>query len=247
MGTHKHHRYLTGARKAKADEFYTTYDAIDRELSHYRHDLAGRHVICDCNDRPGMSMFVRWTLDHMSEYGIASLTCTSFQPDHDTLFDDGTPAMQWHVDNDGREGRYSIADLAARPLDGDGSFDSPECERLLDRPGAIVVTNPPFSKAIRFMRMLRRHPDTDFLIVANLNLATANDVFPMVKGGTLPRRPEHPLGQHVLPTARRPAEDGKHDPARRHGRRQQHPMAHQPRRRTRRQDPASHGTHVPGT
>ena len=29
MGTHKHHRYLTGARKAKADEFYTTYDAID--------------------------------------------------------------------------------------------------------------------------------------------------------------------------------------------------------------------------
>lgn len=37
MGTHKHHRYLTGARKAKADEFYTTYDAIDRELSHYRH------------------------------------------------------------------------------------------------------------------------------------------------------------------------------------------------------------------
>ena len=91
--------------------------------------------------------------------------------------------MQWHVDNDGREGRYSIADLAARPLDGDGSFDSSECERLLDRPGAIVVTNPPFSKAIRFMRMLRRHPDTDFLIVANLNLATANDVFPMVKGG----------------------------------------------------------------
>lgn len=183
MGTYKHHRYLTGARMAKADEFYTTYDAIDGELSHYRHDLAGRHVICDCNDRPGMSMFVRWTLDHMSEYGIASLTCTSFEADHDTLFDDGTPAMQWHVDNDGREGRYSIADLAARPLDGDGSFDSPECERLLDRPGAIVVTNPPFSKAIRFMRMLRRHPDTDFLIVANLNLATANDVFPMVKGG----------------------------------------------------------------
>lgn len=94
MGTHKHHRYLTGARKAKADEFYTTYDAIDRELSHYRHDLAGRHVICDCNDRPDRSMFVSWVLDHMSEYGIASLTCTSFEADHDTLFDDGTPAMQ---------------------------------------------------------------------------------------------------------------------------------------------------------
>lgn len=98
------------------------------------------------------------------------------------LFDDGTLAMQWHVDNDGRGG-YSIADLAARPLDGDGSFDSSECERLLDRPGAIVVTNPPFSHAIRFMRMLRRHPATDYLIVANLNLTTANDVLPMVKEG----------------------------------------------------------------
>ena len=32
MGTHKHHRYLTGARKAKADEFYTTYDAIPYSL-----------------------------------------------------------------------------------------------------------------------------------------------------------------------------------------------------------------------
>lgn len=80
-------------------------------------------------------------------------------------------------------GGYSIADLAARPLDGDGSFDSPECEHLLDRRGAIVVTNPPFSHAIRFMRMLRRHPATDYLIVANLNLTTANDVFPMIKEG----------------------------------------------------------------
>lgn len=59
MGTHKHHRYLTGARMAKADEFYTTYDAIDGELSHYRHDLAGRHVICDCNDRPKTGSMIR--------------------------------------------------------------------------------------------------------------------------------------------------------------------------------------------
>lgn len=183
MGSSKHHRWLTGAKAAKADEFYTTYEAIDRELRHYKTDLKDRHVICDCNDRPGMSMFVSWVLDHMSGYGIASLTCTSFQPDHGTLFDDGTPAMQWHVDNDGRGGGYSIADLAARPLDGDGSFDSPECEHLLDRRGAIVVTNPPFSHAIRFMRMLRRHPATDYLIVANLNLTTANDVFPMIKEG----------------------------------------------------------------
>lgn len=97
MGSSKHHRWLTGAKAAKADEFYTTYEAIDRELRHYKTDLKDRHVICDCNDRPGMSMFVSWVLDHMSEYGIASLTCTSFQPDHGTLFDDGTPAMQWHV------------------------------------------------------------------------------------------------------------------------------------------------------
>ena len=98
MGSSNPHRYLTGAKAAKADEFYTTYEAIDRELRHYRADLKDRHVICDCNDRPDRSMFVSWTLDHMNEYGIASLTCTSFQPDHGTLFDDGTPAMQWHVD-----------------------------------------------------------------------------------------------------------------------------------------------------
>ena len=31
--------------------------------------------------------------------------------------------------------------------------------------------------------MLRRHPDTDYLIIANLNLLTANDVLPMVMEG----------------------------------------------------------------
>ena len=44
MGSSKHHRWLTGAKASKVDEFYTTYEAIDRELRHYRTDLKDSHV-----------------------------------------------------------------------------------------------------------------------------------------------------------------------------------------------------------
>lgn len=111
-------------------------------------------------------MFVQWILDHMGEYGMASLTCTSYEAGRDTLFDDGTQARRWHVGNDGRTGAYTTEDLTAVPLDGDGSFDGPEVETLLE-PGTLVLTNPPFSLATRFMRMIGRHPDVDYLIVAN--------------------------------------------------------------------------------
>ena len=47
------HDFLNNAQRAKADEFYTTYEAIDAELKHYKTDLRDRHVICPCNDRPG--------------------------------------------------------------------------------------------------------------------------------------------------------------------------------------------------
>lgn len=134
------HGFLNNAQRAKADEFYTTYEAIDAELKHYRADLRDRHVLCPCNDRPGKSMFVQWILDHMGEYGMASLTCTSYEAGRDTLFDDGTQARRWHVGNDGRTGAYTTEDLTAVPLDGDGSFDGPEVETLLE-PGTLVLTN----------------------------------------------------------------------------------------------------------
>lgn len=176
------HDFLNNAQRAKADEFYTTYEAIDAELKHYRADLRDRHVICPCNDRPGKSMFVQWILDHMGEYGMASLTCTSYEAGRNTLFDDGTQARRWHVGNDGRTGAYTTEDLTAVPLDGDGSFDGPEVETLLE-PGTLVLTNPPFSLATRFMRMIGRHPDVDYLIVANQNLITSNDTLPLVMAG----------------------------------------------------------------
>lgn len=176
------HDFLNNAQRAKTDEFYTTYEAIDAELKHYRADLRDRHVLCPCNDRPGKSMFVQWILDHMGEYGIASLTCTSYEAGRDTLFDDGTQARRWHVGNDGRTGAYTTEDLTAVPLDGDGSFDGPEVETLLE-PGTLVLTNPPFSLATRFMRMIGRHPDVDYLIVANQNLITSNDTLPLVMAG----------------------------------------------------------------
>ena len=41
---------LHKAKKAKNDEWYTTYEDIDKEIQHYRDKLKGLIVYCPCDD-----------------------------------------------------------------------------------------------------------------------------------------------------------------------------------------------------
>lgn len=68
------------------------------------------------------------------------------------------------------------AEIAVRELEGDGSFDSPECLRLLDE-ADIVVTNPPFSRFLDFLPLLINR-GKKFLILGNNFHAKAKEIFP---------------------------------------------------------------------
>ena len=41
---------LQTAKNIKDDEFYTTYEAIEKELQHYLKHFRGKVVLCNCDD-----------------------------------------------------------------------------------------------------------------------------------------------------------------------------------------------------
>ena len=166
---------LQTAKNIKDDEFYTTYEAIEKELQHYLKHFRGKVVLCNCDD-PFESNFFKYFALNFNPLGLKKLiaTCYSgspiaggeYQP---SLFDDD-------VDKDtGRHRRaYKAVVNVFRDTTGDGGLDMDDIRNLLDSGeneltelhgdgtyGAgdfrskeclelldeadIVVTNPPFS------------------------------------------------------------------------------------------------------
>lgn len=126
---------LHKAKKVKNDEFYTLYEDIEKEVSHYWAALKGKKVLCPCDDYRH-SNFVRYFVDNYDQIGLAGLTAT--------CYDTGDGA--WKYTYDGRD------EVVAR-LEGDGDFRSPEITAIRDEHD-VVITNPPFSLWREFFNWL---------------------------------------------------------------------------------------------
>lgn len=66
---------LRKAKQAKNDEFYTQYSDIEAELIHYKDQLRGKIIYCNC-DTPD-SNFVKFLTDMKNEWGIREVWHTS--------------------------------------------------------------------------------------------------------------------------------------------------------------------------
>lgn len=69
---------LTGAKKAKKDEFYTQYDDIQNELAHYKKHFYGKVVLCNCDD-PKISNFFKYFAHNYYDLGLEKLICTCYK------------------------------------------------------------------------------------------------------------------------------------------------------------------------
>ena len=153
---------LRKARAAKNDEFFTQSYDIEKELSNYSHHFKGKTVLCNCNDSQHTG-FKDYFVENFNAFGLKRLICTGYKVDgqHGDVYE-----------YDGNEEKTSI-------LSGNGSFDSEECIRLLNK-SDIVVTNPPFSLFRQFLSLLVEH-DKVFLIIGNLNAVAYKEVFPLMR------------------------------------------------------------------
>lgn len=68
---------LSKARDAKQDEFYTQLGDISNELKHYKAQLRGKTILCNCDD-PFESNFFKYFALNFNTLGLKKLIATSY-------------------------------------------------------------------------------------------------------------------------------------------------------------------------
>lgn len=182
------------AKKIRYDEFYTTYETIENEVFHYKEQLKGKVVLCNCDD-PYKSNFCLFFLKNFNILGLKRLICTSYNPsDQSDLFANteyGTTKGCILDVSEIKNGDLEISDEfidnylhtlgVVRQLVGNGDFRSQECIEYL-KICDVVVTNPPFSLFNEFVMKIMRY-EKKFLIIGNQNALTYKEIFPLIQTG----------------------------------------------------------------
>lgn len=159
---------LMAAKKAKNDEFYTQLTDIEKELVHYKDQLRGKTVFCNCDD-PEWSNFWRYFNLNFDHIGLAGLIATHYDPEK--------PTYKLEIRRDEVTGEKLPP--VRTDLRQNGDFRSNECVELLEQCD-VVVTNPPFSLARSYIAQLVES-GKQFVIVNNMNSITYKEIFPLLK------------------------------------------------------------------
>lgn len=195
---------LRSAAKTKKDEFYTQLVDIEKELKHYKEQLRGKVIYCNCDD-PFESNFFKYFAANFNALGLKKLITTSYNKSPIAgrqlpLFDmEGLKTIkpkdaEAHrieinkvpdINKDGAIGLEDVKQLlehdanVSAPLKGNGDFRSDECIELLKQ-ADIVCTNPPFSLLREYIAQLIEY-NKKFLIIGNVNAVTYKEIFPLIR------------------------------------------------------------------
>ena len=154
---------LQKAQKVENDEFYTRYEDVEKELSMYPKKIwKDKVVFCNCDDAVGYSemdtsVFALYFLRNFKELGLKKLICTHYAGAVD-LFNQGPKGYIFT--------KYGFKEIKDFPKGYDGSFDHPRSLELL-KESDIVCTNPPFSRAIDYWKMIVSSKKK-FIIISNI-------------------------------------------------------------------------------
>lgn len=189
---------LQTAKNIKDDEFYTTYETIQKEIEHYSKHFVNKTVLCNCDD-PFESNFSKFFLKNFNKLKLKRLICTSYKSSkmiatQISLFDsDGEQLKtgQGYVmdirkfcDIEDEIPDDFVEDILKnkkyiKKLKGDGDFRSEECINYLKN-SDIVVTNPPFSLFKELVSMLVKY-NKSYLLIGNQNALTYKEIFPLIQ------------------------------------------------------------------
>lgn len=197
---------LSNAKKAKQDEFYTQLGDIENELKHYKSQLRGKTILCNCDD-PFESNFFRYFALNFNTLGLKKLIATSYVKspivggqlpllEMEGLKPEGAEPYAIEINevpDHNQRGATDLADVeyllkhdanTSHALRGDsiygaGDFRSSECVDLLKQ-ADIVVTNPPFSLFREFVALIVAH-NKHFLILGNQNAIHYKEIFNLIK------------------------------------------------------------------
>ena len=155
---------LQKAQKVNNDEFYTQIEDIEKELSMYDKKIwKNKTVFCNCddavdNDERNTSAFALYFLRNFIELKLKKLICTHYDGPAD-LFNQGSKAYVFTKDG--------FSEKKDFPKNYSGSFDDPLSLKILNEEADIVCTNPPFSRAKDYWRILI-DSGKKFIIISNI-------------------------------------------------------------------------------
>lgn len=181
------------------DEFYTTYETIEKEMAHYETHFMDKVVLCNC-DHPFKSNFAKYFIKNFRRLGLTRLICSSYKSSKGLVTESVlTNENNERITNDNGY-ILSITDVPENintnstdevvisflknnklvtKLKGDGDFRSEECINYLKQ-SDIVVTNPPFS-LFRELISLVMENKKQFLVIGNQNAITYKEIFPLIQ------------------------------------------------------------------
>lgn len=156
---------LIQAKQNKADEFYTQYETIEKEIEHYPIETwQGKTVYLPC-DTSDHSMFWRYFTANFERLGLKNLYATCL----------AHPNSEGY----GKLWSYSNNFKSAGLLNGNGDFRSGECVEILKK-ADIIVTNPPFSLFQDFVSLLIEYKK-QFLILGQINSVASKNIFSYIR------------------------------------------------------------------
>jgi len=157
---------LQKAQRIKNDEFYTRYEDVEKELSMYDKEIwKDKVVFCNCDDavdsnnNRNTSAFALYFIQNFKELELKKLICTHYGSAVD-LFNQGAKGYIFT-----KKGFSEIGEKEY-PKGYTGSFDDPLSIKILNKEADIVCTNPPFSRARDYWKIVIES-GKKFLIVSN--------------------------------------------------------------------------------
>ena len=190
---------------SNTDEWYTTYETIDEELSHYKIQFDRKVVLCNCDD-PFESNFSYYFLRNFNILHLKKLICTSFVGSKIDEIENNHQLSLQLQDSDGKPvivGHGYVLSVSRMPgkrdqivpdeviksilqkkgtvkrLKGTGDFRSDECVKYI-KECDICCTNPPFSLFGELFSLVTKY-NKHYLLIGNQNAITYKEIFPFIK------------------------------------------------------------------
>lgn len=159
---------LNKAKRVKDDEFYTRMEDVEAEFAMYPVKIwKDKVVFCNCDDAVGerrdyadTSAFALYFLKNFFRLKLKKLICTHYGGPVD-LFNTRTGPRGYIFTREG------VTEMIDSPNNYTGSFDSELSLKILNEEADIVCTNPPFSRAIDYWKVLIASKKK-FIIISNI-------------------------------------------------------------------------------
>lgn len=138
---------------------FTQYSTIEEELWFYKEHFKNKVIYCNC-DNPKFSQFWAFFYNNFNKLKLKTLYST-YLSDSPLLY------------------IYDGKSVTVQKINGNGSYDSKECLKILDKSDLCATSNPPYSLFKNYMNLLI-NKNKKFIVLGNLNSVTYTNIMPLI-------------------------------------------------------------------